>query len=197
MDSLLNCFNELSDFWFYSALFISSFLENILPPLPGDTVTVFGAYLIGTGRLDFWITYISTTLGSVFGFMIYFFAGRILGRKFFAGEYKYLPDPKNIKKIEQWYHKYGYGIIIANRFLSGLRSIISIFAGVSRLNIWIILLCTTISCLIWNGLLIKLGMLVGENWNVIIEYIKKYNIIVFSLLTLIALIGLFFRIKRK
>ena len=57
----------------YLILFVSAYVENTFPPVPGDTVTVIGAYLITTGKLSFTGVWLSTTLGSVLGFMTMFF----------------------------------------------------------------------------------------------------------------------------
>ena len=72
MESLLHSLETANPLWAYFILFISAFIENIFPPIPGDTVTVFGAYLVGRGLLSFWGVWISTTLGSIAGFMAIF-----------------------------------------------------------------------------------------------------------------------------
>jgi membrane protein DedA with SNARE-associated domain len=61
--------------WAYTFLFVSALIENIFPPVPGDTVTIIGAYLVGVGALQFWGVFLSTTFGSISGFMgLYGFA---------------------------------------------------------------------------------------------------------------------------
>jgi membrane protein DedA with SNARE-associated domain len=78
-----------------------------------------------------------------------------------------------------WFQKYGYWIILLNRFLSGVRSVISITAGLSKLRIAQVFLLSTISALIWNGLIISAGAFVGDNWQDIERYLKLYNQIIF------------------
>jgi membrane protein DedA with SNARE-associated domain len=74
-----NIFNQINPFTAYIVLLISAFTENVLPPVPGDTVVVLGAYLVSIDKLDFWGVYISTTLGSVAGFGTMYFIGRYFG----------------------------------------------------------------------------------------------------------------------
>lgn len=176
----------------YTILALASFVENIFPPAPGDVITIFAASLVGTGHLSFvWLLF-SSTLGSVAGFMSYFFLGRKLGRRFFLEKkYAFLPEDA-FDKTELWFARYGYSIVIANRFLSGLRSVISLFCGISQLNLKKVLLYSTLSALIWNFILIYFGSLLGENWALIQDYLKQYGRFVFILILLFALF-LFFR----
>ena len=80
LESLLN---SIDPFTAYIILFISAFTENVVPPVPGDTVVVIGAYLVSTEKLGFWGVFISTCLGSSAGFMVMYFVGYKFGRKFF------------------------------------------------------------------------------------------------------------------
>ena len=83
MDLIINYLQTLPDSFIYLALGLSAFVENLFPPIPGDTMIAFGAFLVGTGRLAFFGVYLSTTLGSLLGFMVLFWLGSYLGRKFF------------------------------------------------------------------------------------------------------------------
>ena len=192
MDSFLVWMNHLSPFFVYLLLFLSAYMENIFPPIPGDTVVIIGAYLVGIGRLNIFFAFFVTTLGSIMGFMTLFFLSFIYGnsileRKFFRG---YLPT---IEKVERWFNKYGYGVILFNRFLSGARSVISIFAGVSKLKPQKVFIYATISCGVWNFFLIYVGYKLGENWKILVEFMKKYNR--FSLLGIVVIFFIYFFIK--
>jgi membrane protein DedA with SNARE-associated domain len=80
--------------------------------------------------------------------------------------------------VEKWFRQYGYWIVLINRFLSGIRSIISLVAGLSKMNTLLVFLLALISCFVWNGALIGLGALLGENWELIGHFLKVYNQIV-------------------
>jgi membrane protein DedA with SNARE-associated domain len=190
--------NSISPMTAYLALGISAFLENVVPPVPGDTVVVFGAYLVSTGRLDFWGVYISTTLGSVIGFIAMYLAGWRFGRAFIQNRRlrEKIFKVDDIKKVEIWFGKWGYWVIFANRFLSGTRSVISLFAGSFHLHPLPVIALSLASALIWNALLITAGMLLGDNWEIIINIISRYNQ-VFVLLIIIFVIYFIYRRRKK
>ena len=73
----------LPDALVYLLLGLSAYVENIFPPIPGDTITAFGAFLVGLGKLHFMGVYLATTFGSLLGFLTLFWLGRFLGRQFF------------------------------------------------------------------------------------------------------------------
>jgi len=173
----------------YLILFGSAFIENTFPPIPGDTVTVIGAYLISTGKLSFIGVWFSTTFGSVLGFFTMYLVGFYFGRDFISHKKRAKLFPvRRIEKTEAWFSKYGYWVIFGNRFLSGTRSVISLFAGIFKLNGYFVLLLATVSALIWNGLLMLAGYMLGENWHNIMGIIGRYNSIVI-IITLVLVVG--------
>ncbi|MFC1477067.1 DedA family protein [candidate division KSB1 bacterium] len=188
MDNLLEYLQSVGPFFVYVGLFIGAFLENIFPPVPGDTIVVFGAYLVGLGTLNFFIAFLSTTAGSVLGFMTCFYVGRLIDRKIVKSGRSRFITPGQYLTVEKWFDRYGYGIIAVNRFLSGLRSIISIAAGIVRLNPLKVFMYALLSCVIWNFILIYAGYSLGDNWGVVIDYIKQYNVIVFIVVSIILLV---------
>jgi membrane protein DedA with SNARE-associated domain len=188
LDYLEGLIEQVDPMVAYLILCVSAFVENTFPPIPGDTVTVIGAYLITTGKLSFTGVWLSTTLGSVLGFMTMYYIGLRFGRKFFDNEKRAkIFGAKNIEKTKIWFANWGYWVIGANRFLSGTRSVISIFAGMVGLGWLNVLILSTLSALIWNGLLMWAGYYLGVNWDSITELISRYNTVVIAL-TVIAII---------
>jgi membrane protein DedA with SNARE-associated domain len=181
----------------YIILFLSAIIENIFPPIPGDTVTVFGAFLVGRGKLDYLLVLISTTLGSTVGFMGLFYIGYYFGRDYFTKKnFKFFPVTM-INKTSKWFVKYGYLIILFNRFLAAIRSVISLTAGMAKmphLTVWIL---TFIGCAVWNGLLIYAGYYLGENWSDVDYYLKQYSLIILGIIIFIVLLVVIKRWRRK
>ena len=168
------------DAFLYIFLFISAVVENLFPPVPGDTITALGAFLVGTGRLNFFLVYLVTTAGSVTGFMFLFFLGRFLEREFFLErDYRFF-SKESILKAENWFGRYGYRVVLANRFLPGIRSVISLVSGISLLGPAKVTLYATISAMIWNLLWIQAGFLLGNNWEIVRikteSLLRTYNI---------------------
>ena len=175
VDRLVEMLSQLEPGWTYALLFVSAFLENVVPPVPGDTVVVFSAYLVGRGTLEIWPVYLSTCAGGTLGFLAMFYLGFSRGRGFFTGPRRRVFNPDNLAKAERWLGRYGSFLILANRFLSGVRSVIAISAGIGGMNWQKVAICGAISIGVWNGLLLYAGLLVGQNWERVVHWIEQYN----------------------
>jgi membrane protein DedA with SNARE-associated domain len=183
--------------YLYLILFVSACFENYIPPIPGDTVTLFGAYLVGIGQLHFFGVLMATVSGNFIGFMVLFFLGKYLGREFFYTRDFALFSREKIQRAEQWFQRYGTTIILFNRFLSGTRAVISIFAGIANMNNRIVALYCLISCLVWNSMLVYSGYKAGENWEAISNLLKKYNWTILFILLMVLLFFIFRFLFRK
>jgi membrane protein DedA with SNARE-associated domain len=182
MEGLIKTLDTLPGFLIYLSLALSAFVENIFPPIPGDTITAFGAFLVGTGKLGFVGVYLSTTLGSLLGFLSLFWIGGYLGRHFFLERDYPFFRAKDILKAENWFLRYGYFLVALNRFLPGVRSVISLAAGISRLStVWVAPMAF-LSCAAWNLVWIIVGYNLGTHWDSVESkfsmIMKKYNLAV-------------------
>lgn len=168
----------------FFALFIT-FLENIFPPSPSDVLLLFIGSLVNTSeQITFLNLSIVSTIGSTLGFLVMYYLGyRFETRIIESNRLKFI-TPESLQKPTQWFNKYGYFIIIANRFLSGTRAVISFFAGVTKLDFKKTTILSTISAYIWNSILIYLGMIFSNNLEKVKEYISLYGKIVFPILIL-------------
>lgn len=198
-ENILSDISRLAPLWIYIVLFFFSFIENVFPPSPSDFVIIVGGSLIGTGTIHFIPTLLLTSIGSVLGFMTLFLIGSLLDKRVLhAGKIKFI-SLEGLDKVENWFKRYGYGIILANRFLPGTRSVISFFAGMSRLDIKKTIIYCSISAFIWNALIIYLGFIFGHNVELVDKYLSTYSNIVISitgLVLLIFIIRFFYRKKR-
>lgn len=178
--------------------FLLPLIENIFPPSPSDVLLVFIGTLVGLGTVGLPETIVLAAIGSTIGFIIMFRAGQTLDRSVIeSGKYKFIPTD-TIHKAEHWFQKYGYAIIIANRFLSGTRAVISLFAGMSQLNFAKTTVLSFVSSLLWNGIIIYLGMILGKNWRQVEDYMTTYGSIITIVVGVVVAIFLirFFWIKR-
>jgi membrane protein DedA with SNARE-associated domain len=190
-----------NDLFLYLFLFLSSIVENLVPPIPGDTITIFGAFMVGTGRLSYILVYIATTSGSVIGFMLLVMFGRILEREFFIKKNYRFFSATNIVAAEHWFERYGYFIILANRFLPGIRSVISLVSGITRLNLAKVFLLSLASAALWNLIWIEIGFILGNNWQAVREragnLIGSYNIFMGILMALIIVSFFIYKLIKK
>lgn len=197
-EDILNNISSFTPFWVYVTLFFFAFVENVFPPSPSDLVVVIGGSLVSTGVISFIPTLLLTTIGSVVGFMILFYFGSTVDRKVVhSGKYKYIPVDA-IEKVELWFKKYGYYVIIANRFMPGTRSVISFFAGMSSLNVKKTLLLAAIGALVWNAIIIYLGYVFGNNVEVVDKYLSTYSNIAIAITVVVVIIFVMkFYLSRK
>lgn len=186
-ESILNQISSFPPVWIYITLFLFAFIENVFPPSPSDFVVVVGGSLIATGIIDFIPTLILTSLGTVIGFMVLFYIGSTVDKKVIhAGKFKFIPIDA-IDKVEIWFKKYGYGIILANRFMPGTRAVISFFAGLSHLDVKKTIILSTISAIAWNALILCLGYIFGDNVELVDKYLTTYSNIVIGITVVVAL----------
>lgn len=200
LDAAIEFLSHLEWYWVLGFAFFITMLENIFPPSPSDSVLVFMGSLIALGTIGFVPLLLLSTAGSLTGFIIMFHLGKKFGHS--AVESNKMPfiNQKSLEKPEEWFRKWGYYLIIANRFLSGTRAVISFFAGMSDLDFKKTVVLSAISALIWNSILIYLGVVFGNNFEAILEYLSLYGQILFPIIALIIvafLVKKFWWDKRK
>jgi membrane protein DedA with SNARE-associated domain len=174
--------------WAYLVILGIAYGENVIPPIPGDLLIVFGGYLAGIGKLSLPVVILLSTAGGALGFMTMYAFGRRVGDAVFdPHRLRWLPK-KQIFKAKAWLGRWGYGVVLANRFLSGARSVISLTVGMVQMDAWKTALLCTVSALVWTGLITYGGYAVGANWEVVVGYLETYGRIVLAVLGLIVLI---------
>jgi membrane protein DedA with SNARE-associated domain len=194
LDSLTQYVGSLSPGWLYVFLFAAAYLENVFPPVPGDTVTVFAAYLIGRTQRSFVAAFACTTLGSLAGFMTYYALGRLIPPEYFLRRnFRFLPA-SGFNVATGWFRKYGYWVVLLNRFFSGARGVISIVCGMSRLPWLPVAVLAGTGCAVWNGILIYAGYAAGANWAAVDRMLREYTRIFF--LTALAAAGIWLCVRR-
>jgi membrane protein DedA with SNARE-associated domain len=180
-------------------MFLISYIENIFPPSPSDVALVFAGTLIGIGVIGFAPALAAATLGSTLGFMTAYGLGRYFEQHFVSGRYhRYLPV-NAIHQVERLFNRFGYGVIVANRFLAGTRAFVSFFAGMSKMNLPATTLLSAVSAAVWNSVLLYLGMVFANNWRVGAQYLALYSkvaTVVFGA-AVIVLLWRFFRKRRN
>ncbi len=189
----------LSPAWAYLTIFLISYGENVVPPVPGDMVVVLGGYLAGTGLLSLPAVIALSTVGGTLGFMTMYGFGNLIGGAVMDPErLKWIPK-RRVRRAREWLRRWGLGVIAANRFLSGLRSVISITVGMAHMNVWRTLALSALSSLVWTSLIAFLGYKVGVNWSVVSVWIRQYGQVIAVLIvaTIVVQVILYFRNMNK
>jgi membrane protein DedA with SNARE-associated domain len=191
--------NGIDPLYVYGLVLAVALIENLFPPSPSDIMIVAAGSLVGMGRLGFPETLIFATTGSVLGFIIMYKVGDWFGDHILEqGKIKFIPI-ESVHKVERWFVKYGYAIIVINRFLTGTRAVVSFFAGMSELKLVPTTALCFVSALFWNTILILIGVFVGQNFDLIGYYLDTYsNIVTFAVVAIAGvLVARYLLIRRK
>jgi membrane protein DedA with SNARE-associated domain len=156
-------------------MFFIAYIENIVPPAPSDVLLIFAGTLIGLGTVDLLPSLFVSTLGSVTGFLTAYFIGRYFQQSVMTGRLSRWLPLNALQTVEGLFQKYGYGVIVANRFLAGTRAIVSFFAGMSQLNLPKTTALCAVSALAWNAMLLYLGKIFAGNWRAAAGYLETYS----------------------
>ncbi|MGV0433317.1 DedA family protein [Corynebacterium sp. 20_84] len=177
---------------------IAILLENLFPPIPSEVVLPLGGFTVAQGSLNFISVFIWATIGSVVGAYILYGIGAWLGadRLRAIADWMWLVKASDVDKSLAWFDKYGRPSILFGRLIPGIRSLISIPAGLDRMNLLTFGLWTALGSAVWNFILILLGFKLGENWEAVTGYIDQYSKVVYVILILILLGFLIFFIRR-
>ena len=174
-DAFLDYLRAAEPAYIYFLLFVGSFMENVVPPIPGDTLIVFGAYLVGLGIIQLWPAYFLMWAGSALGCLLIFAIAYTKGRPWFQRWEPRIFSDANLSLGEKWFSKHGQKIVIFNRFLPTVRAFVGVVAGLGRMHPVRMTLYVIFGTLIWNSLLVYFGLKVGENWHLVTQVLKAYN----------------------
>jgi membrane protein DedA with SNARE-associated domain len=167
----------------YSVILLLMILESMIFPIPSEAVMPFAGFLISQGNLLWLGVIIFSSLGSIIGSIISYYIGLYGGRNFIEKYGKYfLLNKKHLEWTEKWFTKNGSLTIFISRFIPIIRHLISVPAGIGRMNIKLFLLFTFLGATIWNTLLVYIGFLLNKNWNLINAYSKQIDICIIILI---------------
>lgn len=173
----------------YKAIFILITIENIFPPIPCEVILTFGGFLTTMTTLQPYGVIIVATLGSYLGSVILYFMGYLikidkLNQLLIYCHFK----PNDLEHSINWFEHYGKFTVLLGRLVPIVRSIVSIPAGITKMNFFSFSLYTLIGTIIWNAVLVYLGIILGNNWIMISKYIKQYALITSILFFIILVI---------
>lgn len=193
---------SLIDQFGYLAVAIAIAVENIFPPIPSEVILSFSGFLTHKTQLNSWGLIVSSTIGALVGAGILYWLGslfsktrleKIIAHPFFK---KMGFKPDDVKRSVAWFEKRGAKAVFYGRFIPVIRSLISIPAGIAKLNLPKFIVYTTFGSLIWNSVLIFLGEYMGKNWQLVVQIFEEYSLFA-CLVLLLGLIYLSLKWYRK
>ena len=177
---------ELIFDWGYLGIFIMMAIESSFIPFPSEVVLVPAGYLASKGDMS--ISYIlgSALAGSLLGAFINYYLALTLGRRFLLqfGKYFFI-SPQTLEKMENYFQNHGHISIFTGRLIPGVRQLISIPAGLARMNRVEFALYTSLGAGIWACILTLLGYFISSNEALMHQCLKEITIIVLVLLIIL------------
>jgi membrane protein DedA with SNARE-associated domain len=162
----------------YGGIFFLMILESALIPIPSEIIMPFSGFLASTGKLGSVGVILAGSLGNLVGSVITYYLGIRLGRAFLIKYGKYiLFRVHHLVWTEQLFQKYGDKISFVGRLLPGVRTYISLPAGIGKSNFIKFVVYTLVGSIIWNSLLTYGGIQLGRSWQHIDKYSSYLDII--------------------
>tara|TARA_Y100001978_G_scaffold16926_1_gene13027 strand:+ start:558 stop:1214 length:657 start_codon:yes stop_codon:yes gene_type:complete len=190
---------ETNPYVAYFVISFAMFLENLIPPIPSEIIMPLGGFFVYKGDLNFYILIISGLIGTVVGALPWYFLGMLLNEKkisnFIDRRGKFVGiSLKDLDKSRIWFDKYGVPLVFWGRLIPGIRTLISVPAGIELMPLNKFLIWTSLGSLIWVIFLTSAGFLFGENYEIISSYIDNFKFIlkpIFAILIILLLIRFF------
>lgn len=194
--------NVMNQFGYWGILFLIA-IENIFPPIPSEVILTFGGFMTISTTMTTLGVIIFSTIGSVLGALVLYGVGRLLTKE----RLENLLDGKigrmlhfkkeDVQKSEDWFIKRGKITVFFCRFIPIIRSLISIPAGMTKMNMGVFLLLTTIGTAIWNTVLVLLGAAFGASWEKIAAVIDTYSTATLVVICIAFIVGCFVFYKKR
>ena len=182
----------------YAGIFFLMMLESMVVPVPSEFVMPFAGFLVSQGNFNFILVIVASSLGSITGSLIFYYIGKTGGHTLVEKYGKYvLVDTEDIKKTEKWFNKRGELTIFIARLIPVVRHLISLIAGIGKMNVKKFALYTILGATLWNGILTYLGFILGQHWNEVSQYLEELDIIIVILLIVGCLYFAYRHITRK
>ncbi|HEV2119185.1 MAG TPA: DedA family protein [Candidatus Bathyarchaeia archaeon] len=168
--TIFNIALNLLSQWSYTGVFFLMTLEGATLPVPSEVVLPLTGFLVYQGRLEFWAAVAAATLGSLVGTIVDFGIGYYLGRSAVLRYGKKIKlSERHLLIAERWFAKHGSAAVLLARFVPLLRTLIAFPAGVAKMRIGRFLAFSTVGIVIWDIILIYLGVLAGQNYASIVS----------------------------
>ncbi len=192
-------FLEVIDTIGYLGIFLAMFIEGIITPIPSEVIMPFAGYLAAEGKFNIVLVILVGSFGAVLGSTVAYYLGYVLGRGFIRRYGKYFGlKEEHIDKAHEWFEKWGSAAIFIGHSLPGARSIISIPAGIAKMDIRFFMIFTFAGAMVWNTFLALLGFYLGEKVFELAETFEFFDILVIgSLITIVVVYFLWKRNKNR
>jgi len=163
--------------WGYIGIFCLMAIESSFIPFPSEIILIPAGYLASKGDMSIAMIMSSALSGSLVGAFINYYLALSMGRKILKkyGKYFFIKESA-LEKMDNYFEKHGHISTFIGRLIPGIRQLISIPAGIARMNLAVFAIYTALGAGIWALILVMLGYFIGENQELIDIYLKQITI---------------------
>ncbi|MBF2025895.1 MAG: DedA family protein [Oscillatoriales cyanobacterium C42_A2020_001] len=184
----------------YWGIGLLMFLENLFPPIPSELIMPLAGFTVAQGKMEFVPAVLAGVIGTVLGAFPWYFAGKLIGEprlRHLADRYgKWLTlSGKDIDKANHWFTRHGIGAVFFCRLVPGVRTLISLPAGLNEMPLWSFTVFSTLGTTLWVGFLTFLGLKLGENYALVDEWLAPVSKLV--LVGIVLALGIWIWKRRK
>lgn len=178
---------ELIFDWGYLGIFCLMAVESSFIPFPSEIILIPAGYLASEGKMSLSLIMASGLGGSMVGAFINYYLALLLGRRILVkfGKYFFIKESA-LDKMDDYFNKHGAISTFTGRLIPGIRQLISIPAGLSKMHLGVFSFYTALGAGLWALILVLLGYYIGENQELIDIYLKQ---IIYVILTSLVILG--------
>jgi membrane protein DedA with SNARE-associated domain len=182
----------------YFGIVFLMFVENVFPPIPSEVIMPLAGFMAAEGKENLLAVILAGTFGSVLGALPLYYAGYLLGEdrlKAFADKHgRWLTISRDdLERAKKWFDQHGGLAVLICRLVPGIRSLISIPAGIAKMNMATFLSYSAIGAGLWTALLAYAGYILGAKFEKVGEYLNPASYVVLAAILLMY----FIRVARK
>ena len=180
LPSLIGKAVETNQWVGYGAILISMFLENLIPPIPSELIMPLGGFYVAQGQLDFLPVVFAGLIGTVIGALPWYGIGKLVNEekleKWLDKNGRWIGiNPQDLARSRKWFNRYGVSLVFWGRLVPGIRTLISVPAGIELMPITPFLIWTSAGSLIWTLFLTVTGFYLGDNYTNIEKWISPFS----------------------
>ncbi len=181
----------------YLGIFVLMAIESSFIPFPSEIVLIPAGYLASQGEMNFGMVFLMALVGSMVGAFINYFGAMWIGRTLLEryGKYFFI-KPEAIHKMDSYFAKHGHISTFTGRLIPGIRQLISIPAGISKMDLKVFSFYTALGAGLWSLILIVLGYVIGNNEELIKSYLSQITMVALFSVIMIGLIYMYIQRKK-
>ena len=192
IDSLSQLMNRLVETFGYAGLLLVMLIENVIPPIPSEIVLPFAGFQVAQGAMNLPLVLLFTTIGGFAGTSVFYYLGKLLGDERVRylitryGRYVLLREA-DYEEALTLFRNHDSKVVFWARFIPGVRSLISLPAGVAGMSFRRFAVFTLAGTVLWNSVLVLAGMFLGSRWERVLVLVDRLEAVLWVLLAAVVI----------